>query len=242
MITKRLTVLFLASSLAACVTGTPARMAQQEGADLYSRELYVQPDFEVRVPDDLGVDGEQPAASPVSQPTFLSATIADVELMARTLWGEARQQPDVEVEMIANVIVNRVMRGIGGNTIKDVIMSKLQFSVWNRCEYRSVSYRVPVRVRLRGRWTHVSERRRRTVCGWNKNRAMTIAASDDDPNMIRAKDIAVKVIEGRRDGTLVDVSNGADHYHAKYVRPKWAKRSARVAVAQAHYFYAFYGS
>ena len=38
-------------------------------------------------------------------------------------------------------------------------------------------------------------------------------------------------------GTMPDVVNGANHYHAVSVHPKWAKASALVALINHHKFY-----
>ena len=38
-------------------------------------------------------------------------------------------------------------------------------------------------------------------------------------------------------GTMPDVVNGANHYHAVSVSPKWAKREALVALIKHHKFY-----
>jgi len=38
-------------------------------------------------------------------------------------------------------------------------------------------------------------------------------------------------------GALKDVTNGADHYHADYVNPRWAKRSKMTSKIGRHIFY-----
>lgn len=38
-------------------------------------------------------------------------------------------------------------------------------------------------------------------------------------------------------GYLVDVTDGATHYHATYVKPKWAKRLKRTVKINNHIFY-----
>ena len=40
-----------------------------------------------------------------------------------------------------------------------------------------------------------------------------------------------------RGSNLPDYSNGADHYHAGYVSPRWARRMTQVAQIGEHHFY-----
>lgn len=226
MLSKKLAALALAASLAACASDRTSLTDPYRGRVGAPAPVTMSP-----IPD-AGEQSRFQAYGPL-----LEASDDDVELMTRTMWGEARHQPDSEMEMIANVIINRVRIGMGGTDIRGVIMADRQFSVWNRCDYKRVSWRERKLVKRHGKWRHARVLRSRTVCRTNRNRNMTMAASDYDPNMVRARAIATKVISGRSDGSLADLSNGADHYHAKYVRPRWAKKRYRVATAPAHIFY-----
>ncbi|NBX50810.1 cell wall hydrolase [bacterium] len=38
-------------------------------------------------------------------------------------------------------------------------------------------------------------------------------------------------------GTLTDVTQGATHYHATHVKPKWAKAMRKVVIINNHIFY-----
>ena len=59
-------------------------------------------------------------------------TDEQVDYMARTIWGEARGEGARGMQAVANVIMNRVNKGGWyGATIKDVVLKKWQFSVWN---------------------------------------------------------------------------------------------------------------
>jgi N-acetylmuramoyl-L-alanine amidase len=61
----------------------------------------------------------------------------DIDVLARTIWGEARGETLAGQEAVANVIMNRVavakQRGQmwWGNTIRDVCRKPYQFSCWN---------------------------------------------------------------------------------------------------------------
>jgi hypothetical protein len=54
-------------------------------------------------------------------------------VMARTLWGEARGENEVGMSAVASVIMNRVSKGgWWGDSIDKVCLKKFQFSCWNQ--------------------------------------------------------------------------------------------------------------
>lgn len=54
-----------------------------------------------------------------------------VDTMARTIWGEARNQGNAGMQAVANVIMNRVKKGGWyGATPAEVCKKKYQFSCW----------------------------------------------------------------------------------------------------------------
>lgn len=59
-------------------------------------------------------------------------TFHDLEVMARTLYGEARGESYEGKLAVGHVIVNRAAKnGYGGPTIAGVCKKRLQFSCWN---------------------------------------------------------------------------------------------------------------
>lgn len=56
----------------------------------------------------------------------------DIEIMARTLFGEARARDVEDAEAIASVILNRVGYRNWPNTISEVCLQPWQFSCWNQ--------------------------------------------------------------------------------------------------------------
>lgn len=82
-----------------------------------------------------------PAASvtsPSASPAYIRALEADV--LARTLWGEARGEWVPGMQAVAAVILNRVAiarkkgRFWWGNTILQVCQKPYQFSCWNKAD------------------------------------------------------------------------------------------------------------
>jgi len=56
----------------------------------------------------------------------------DTEIMAKTIYGEARGEGISGMEAVANVIINRVKKPCWwGKTIRDVCLKPMQFSCWN---------------------------------------------------------------------------------------------------------------
>lgn len=56
----------------------------------------------------------------------------EIDLLARTIWGEARGEGQTGMQAVANVIMNRVKKGgWWGATVQDVVLKKYQFSTWN---------------------------------------------------------------------------------------------------------------
>ena len=56
----------------------------------------------------------------------------DTEIMAKTLYGEARGEGISGLEAVANVIINRVKHPCWwGKNIREVCLKPMQFSCWN---------------------------------------------------------------------------------------------------------------
>ncbi len=58
-------------------------------------------------------------------------TPGDLDILARTIYGEARGQPFQGQKAVAHVIMNRVKKAPRDNTIAKACLRHLQFSCWN---------------------------------------------------------------------------------------------------------------
>lgn len=68
----------------------------------------------------------------------MTTSFHDLEILSRTLWGEARGEPFVGKTAIVHVIRNRLKRAPRyGNTIAEVCLKPWQFSAWNAGAYRA---------------------------------------------------------------------------------------------------------
>ena len=66
--------------------------------------------------------------------------MTELEIFAKTLFGEARGEKLSGIEAVANVILNRVKHAIRignywwGKTIEEVCLKPFQFSCWNKAD------------------------------------------------------------------------------------------------------------
>ncbi|GAA0625802.1 cell wall hydrolase [Thalassospira tepidiphila] len=80
------------------------------------------------------------APESTSQPITDPYTLPEVEVLARTLYGEARGEELAGIEAVASVILNRVAfakrrgRYWWGNDVKSVCLKPAQFSCWNEAD------------------------------------------------------------------------------------------------------------
>lgn len=129
-----------------------------------------------------------------------------IDVLARTLWGEARGEGGQGMEAVACVILNRVAvaeeRGgyWWGKDIISVCQKPYQFSCWNRSDpnYRQLQ-----------------------------------AVTDKDIHFATAIRIARRAVAN----ILIDITNGATHYHTKSIMPDWTQGQTPCAVIGNHIFY-----
>ena len=131
----------------------------------------------------------------------------EIDILARTLWGEARGEGEQGMKAVACVVLNRVKKAqnMGGNfwwghDIQSVCLKPWQFSCWNRND--------PNREKMR----HITKQ---------------------DPFFFQALLVAKQAI----DGELIDITCGADHYHTIYIHPFWSKEHKPVCQIGHHLFY-----
>ena len=133
---------------------------------------------------------------------------ADLDALARTLWGEARGEGYKGMQAVANVIMNRyrqAQKSVSkarqfGATVYDIVTKPYQFSVW---------------------------------LANDPNYAKIMSVDESDTRFILAKDIAFEALSNN----LPDITNGADHYHTAAVSPNWSKGQTPVAVIGSHKFF-----
>jgi|TARA_Y100000310_G_scaffold132889_1_gene131817 spore germination cell wall hydrolase CwlJ-like protein len=126
----------------------------------------------------------------------------EYQLMARTVWGEARGESFAGRVAVAWVIHNRVrIGGWWGSTIGEVVLKRGQFSCWNE--------------------------------GDPNRRRMMQVDRDDRAYVGCVNAVVTTSFLDRAD----DPTNGATHYHSRFVRPYWAERMTETARIGNHVFY-----
>jgi len=142
-----------------------------------------------------------------SSSTMEIGDMDDVEILARTLYGEARGEKIPGKEAVAQVVLNRVRRAQerGGDywwgaSVREVCLKKWQFSCWNESD---------------------------------PNRRKLLHVSPDNRTYQTCCRIARRAIAG----TLKDPTRGATHYHATGTFPPWARGRMFSAEIGNHQFY-----
>jgi N-acetylmuramoyl-L-alanine amidase len=131
-----------------------------------------------------------------------------VDVLARTMWGEARGEGVDGLRAVAHVVMNRVAcaRENGGSwwghDIISVCQKPFQFSCWNRNDP-------------------------------NFKRVQQVDARN--PEFRLCQSIARRVIRGEDED---DPTYGATHYHRYDIRPSWARCKTMNTRIGAHLFYA----
>ena len=128
--------------------------------------------------------------------------------MALNIYHEARNQSMVGQVAVGEVVMNRVEDSRFPDTICEVVKQAVTYKNTDK----------PVLHKCQFSW----------YCD----------GKDDTPKnekaWRKAQDVAFLVIY---DKIKLDVTEGATHYHATYVRPSWAKTKKRTTRIEKHIFY-----
>lgn len=136
--------------------------------------------------------------------------MSDIDILARTIWGEARGEGVAGMEAVAAVIMNRVNADLGkdgkpdwwGEGVEGVCRKPYQFSCW-----------LPN----------------------DPNLDKLLSITSKDPWFAHAIEIAKRAVKGE----LPDPTGGSDHYCVDSVADKtaWAKGKTPVARIGRHLFF-----
>jgi spore germination cell wall hydrolase CwlJ-like protein len=86
---------------------------------------------EVFPPQPTAIKNREKQVFPKPKYEPLPYDVRDLDVLARTLWGEARGQGYAGMQAVANVIMNRVKSKSWPNSAADVCQQRYQFSAWN---------------------------------------------------------------------------------------------------------------
>lgn len=146
----------------------------------------------------------------------ITRTSPEVECLAKNIYFEARGEPPIGQIAIINVTLNRVASDKFPDTICDVVKQARHSKWWKEHHNREV----PVRNRCQFSW----------YCDGLPDEPQDLEAYEEAHTLARAVSYS-----GFR---MVDITNGALHYHAVYVNPYWAEHMTVTRTIGKHVFYA----
>ena len=129
--------------------------------------------------------------------------------LALNTYHEAKNQSMIGQVATAQVVMNRVADSRYPNTVCEVVKQGPKYKGSD----------VPVRHKCQFSW----------FCDGKSDEPKR-----DSKEWFKAQDYARIVLSGR---IVLDVTEGATHYHATYVKPSWAKTKTRTTRIESHIFY-----
>ena len=144
-------------------------------------------------------------------------SLKDVDCLAKNIYFEAGVESTAGKLAVANVTINRKLNKSYPNTICGVVQEGIHYYS------AKLNDHVPVRDRCQFSW----------YCDGRL----------DIPNEGRtwnsAQALAVKVLDSHYEDKLIDITDGATHYHANWMEtyPKWSKQKKIMASIDRHIFY-----
>ena len=134
--------------------------------------------------------------------------------LALNTYHEAKNQSMIGQVATAQVVMNRVEDDRFPNTICEVVKQGPTRPSWEDPEKE-----YPIKHRCQFSW----------YCDGKSD-----APRKDSKEWFKAKEYARRVLSGR---IVLDVTEGATHYHATYVKPSWARTKTRTTRIESHIFY-----
>ena len=129
--------------------------------------------------------------------------------LALNTYHEAKNQSMIGQVATAQVVMNRVADSRYPNTVCEVVKQGPKYKGSD----------VPVRHKCQFSW----------FCDGKSDEPKR-----DSKEWRMAQEYARIVLSGR---IVLDVTEGATHYHATYVKPSWAKTKTRTTRIESHIFY-----
>lgn len=147
-------------------------------------------------------------------PTQEQHLINEAFCLAQNVYFEARNQPLAGQFAVISVTINRVHDHRFPNTICGVVYQGPHRPTW-----KGTGEMIPVRHRCQFSW----------YCDGLSDRIYDMETFE------RIFDLTIGLVDGTM--TVVDITEGATHYHADYVQPAWAKTKTKTIEIEDHIFY-----
>ena len=147
-------------------------------------------------------------------PTQEQHLINEAFCLAQNVYFEARNQPLAGQFAVISVTINRVNDHRFPDTVCGVVYQGPHRPTW-----KGTGEMIPVRHRCQFSW----------YCDGLSDRIHNTEEFE------RIFNLTIGVMDGTM--TVVDITEGATHYHADYVEPAWAKTKTKTIEIEDHIFY-----
>ena len=134
--------------------------------------------------------------------------------LADNIYFEARNQPLAGQFAVMSVTINRVNDDRYPNTVCEVVKQGPHRPSW-----KGTGEMIPVRHRCQFSW----------YCDGKSDKIFQQNAFD------KIYEMSYSILSGEM--KIVDITEGATHYHADYVNPEWAKTKTKTIEIEDHIFY-----
>ena len=134
--------------------------------------------------------------------------------LAQNVYFEARNQPAAGQMAVMSVTINRVNDERFPNTVCGVV-----YEGPSRPSWKGTGEMIPVRNRCQFSW-------------YCDGKSDEISDEDTFSDILLLSEM---VISGTM--SIMDITEGATHYHADYVRPAWAETKTKTIEIEDHIFY-----
>ena len=148
---------------------------------------------------------------------------AEIECLALNIYHEARSERTAGMWAVADVTINRVKSIAYPDTVCEVVYQGPVYESWKAGRFPNLADEMriynPVKGKCQFSW----------YCDGAKD-----DVNKDSKAWRYSLEYASIVLSGR---IVLDITEGATHYHATYVRPAWAKTKTRTTRIDRHIFY-----
>ena len=160
--------------------------------------------------------------NPEIEELYTESNQPELYCLAQNIYFEAKSEPLAGQYAVADVVLNRVKDIRYPNSICEVVKEGPTRESWKTRQHEDISPKeriyYPVKNRCQFSW-------------YCDGKADTIR---DNDAWRMAQIIAYKIVHTDK---MRGITEGATHYHADYVSPKWAKQIQLVGSISTHIFY-----
>ena len=132
--------------------------------------------------------------------------------LSLNVYHEAKNQSIVGQAAVAEVVMNRVQDSRYPNTVCEVVKQGLTYASGD-----------PIRNKCQFSW----------YCDGKSDKPKNTKVYNEISELVNY----IYDVKGQPNHELLDITDGATHYHADYVRPSWAKTKTKTIEIEDHIFY-----